>query len=202
MGKWVIIFFVILGTLISVFTTTHRLANLNKDRLEQTGDTQQKKYSGLTMSLAPPDKNYSGLKLTINLPRQSYRSIDEITFQTSLTNIADTPQNIILYTGSFYAPYCMKLVNKESNKSALEFSTKACLSSHLITSDEWEKILRPYHRWLKVGQSVIKQYKLIHIAPLKNRILPPGTYTVSLSFMNIQSNELTFTIDSLASSLN
>ena len=188
MGKWVIIFFVILGTLISVFTTSQRLANFNKDRPDPNRDKPQKKDSGL--------------KLSIYLLRQSYCSVDEIIIQTSLTNIADTPQNIIFDTSHPSLPYSVSLFQPQWYKSVLRCANWQFLSQNVEMEEEWLKRLKPYQRLLKVGQSIIKQCELREIAPLENNNLLQGTYTLCLSFGDIQSNQLTFTIDSLGNSLN
>ncbi len=137
---------------------------------------------------------YTGLKLSINLLRNNFRDTDDIMIEVTLTNIADTDQNILFDTSESYGPYHVSLLDMKSKKSALKYSSWAFMSSSVYIVEEWQERMKPYYKIIKPGHSIIKQYNLYSVAVINDNKLPMGTYLMQLVFGNIQSNALIFTV--------
>ena len=132
---------------------------------------------------------------TIN--KNGFKLGEDILITISLTNKSNSIQSVWFdkpksSTGG-PAWTSVKLTNKETGVSVLEYENKAILQSQLYSTDQVKK----YSYQLKPGQQVSGQFSLYDLVVLKSekQQLAKGKYEMEITYCINRSNKISFTVD-------
>jgi len=141
-----------------------------------------------------PSKSSFGMHkrliLEIEAGKKEYPCGEDIVVDFKITNTSDTIQRILFKE---YWPHIMGLtvsILDSELGSICKYPTKAVLSSQLFTEEE----LSDYHKYLSPGESVEGEATIQDIPIFKEKIIdntiPPGKYSINLSFFQLMSNTI------------
>ncbi len=132
------------------------------------------------------------VNVSITLDSIVYKQPNNIEVNVAIINLQKFKQKL-LFSGKAWG--LCGIVTDKQGKSVTELQCHAVLESQIYT----ETMLKKMHayRYLKPDSSMTHHYHLSNILVLNfhNNQLPPGDYTLSVSYFGNESNKVSFSIN-------
>ena len=143
-----------------------------------------------TVAQVPTLGDFPKVDVKIAIDSDSYKDPNAVHITITITNKLKSKQRI-LFGGKSWG-LCGQVSDKQGN-SVTQLQCRSVLESQVYT----ETMLKKIYRYLKPGRSLSATYYLTQIIVINfanNNQLPPGDYSLSISYFNNDSNKVDFTI--------